>query len=145
MHFEGTIDVPVAPSRFYAFVTAPEKIISILPEVEESRITDRDHFFVKANVGMSYIKGTVSMNFEFAEKRKDSFVKMVGSGQGVQSSIDLTMEIALEASTSGTRASWKADAKVGGLLASVGNRLLNAAAEKYINQMTEELRKKASG
>ena len=144
MRFEGTIEAPVPPARFYEFVTTPAKIISILPDVEESKVAGPNHFSIKSKVGMSYIRGNVSMNFEIAEKRKDSFVKMVGRGQGVQSSIDMTMTLALEEAGKGTRASWTAEAKVGGLLASVGSRLMGGVAEKYVRQITESLRRKVS-
>lgn len=141
MHFEGTIEVPVPKEKFYAFVTEPAKMISILPDVEESKVLDGGHFFVKSKVGMSYIKGSVSMKFEVS-KKKGSSVTMVGHGQGIQSSVDLTMEIILEDTAGGTKGNWSADAKVGGLLASVGSRLLNSVAEKYIKQITETLRQK---
>jgi carbon monoxide dehydrogenase subunit G len=144
MRFEGTLEAPVSPKKFYAFATAPDKIISILPDVEESKVTDGEHFFVKSKVGMSHIRGSVSMRFHVTEKRQDSYVKMVGRGQGIQSSIDLSMELSLENHDGGTRAKWVAETKVGGLLASVGSRLVNGVAERYIKQMTEALRQKVS-
>lgn len=141
MHFEGTLEVPVPKEKFYAFVTDPANVISILPDVEESRVMDSEHFFVKAKLGMSYIKGSVSMQFAVSKKQGSS-VALVGRGQGIQSTVDLTMEIALEDIAGGTRGNWSADAKVGGLLASVGSRLLNSVAEKYVKQITETLRQK---
>jgi len=144
MHFEGAIEAPVPPARFYSFVTDPEKVISILPDVQESKVVDATHFAVKSKLGTTYMKGVVSMNFEISEKRKDASVKTVGRGQGVQSTVDLTLQITLEESGGGTRASWSAEAKVGGLLASVGSRLINGIAEKYIRQITETLRKKVA-
>jgi len=144
MLFEGAVEAPVTPEHFYAFVTNPAKIISILPDVEESKVLDPAHFTIRSKVGMSYIKGAVSMKFEIAEKRKDEFVRMVGRGQGVQSTVDLTMAITLEGSGKSTKASWSAEAKVGGLLASVGSRLIGSVAEKYVKEITETLRQKVS-
>lgn len=84
------------------------------------------------------------MNFEIAEKRKNASVRMIGHGQGVQSSIDLTMTITLEEYQGGTRARWFVEAIIGGLLASVGSRILGSAAEKYVKLITENLRQKVS-
>jgi len=117
-------------------------VISILPDVEESKVKDRDHFSVKSKVGLSYVKGSVSMNFEVVEKRQDEFAKLVGHGQGLQSSVDMAMEITLEDKGKGSLARWKTEANVGGLLASVGARLLGGAADKYVKQITENLKKK---
>jgi carbon monoxide dehydrogenase subunit G len=142
MRSEGVLEAAVPPEKFYAFVTQPSKIISILPDVEESKVVDAEHFSVKSKVGMSYIKGTVAMNFEIVDKKKDAFVRMVGRGQGVQSSVDMTLTVALERSPGGTKATWTSETKVGGLLASVGSRLLDGVSEKYIKRITESLRQK---
>jgi uncharacterized protein len=144
MHFEGEIEVPVPKERLYAFITDPAKVVSILPDVEESRFIDSDHFFVKSKLGMSYLRGTVGLNFEITEKRKDEFARVVGRGQGIQSSIDLGLELAIMSTPEGCRGRWAADARVGGLLASVGGRILNGVAEKYVKQITESLRQKVS-
>jgi carbon monoxide dehydrogenase subunit G len=140
MRYEGVIEAPVPREKFYQFITDPKKVLGVIPDVVESEIVDSDHFRVKAKVGMAYVRGTVSLDFEIAEKRKNSFAKLVGRGQGIQSSIDLTMAITLQDSQGGTRASWVAEANVGGLLASVGGRLLGSVAEKYIRQITEAIR-----
>ena len=144
MHFEGEIEVPVPKERLYAFVTDPAKVVSILPDVEESRIIDGDHFHVKSKLGMSYLRGTVGLDFEIKERRKDEFARVAGRGQGMQSSIDLSMEFAIEGIQNGCKGRWTADAKVGGLLASVGGRILNGVAEKYVKQITESLKQKVS-
>ena len=144
MHFEGEIDVPAPKERLYAFITDPAKVVSILPDVEESKFIDSDHFFVKSKLGMSYLKGTVGLNFEITEKRKDEFARVVGRGQGIQSSIDLALELAIESAPGGCKGRWSADAKVGGLLASVGGRILNGVAEKYVKQITESLKQRVS-
>ncbi|HXW36389.1 MAG TPA: SRPBCC domain-containing protein [Nitrososphaerales archaeon] len=142
MKFEGTIESKASRQKFYRFVTDPPSVISILPDVEESKVKDRDHFSVKSKVGLSYVKGSVSMNFEVVEKRQDEFAKLVGHGQGLQSSVDMAMEITLEDKGKGSLARWKTEANVGGLLASVGARLLGGAADKYVKQITENLKKK---
>ena len=145
MHFEGEIAVPAPKERLYAFITDPAKVISILPDVEESKVVDGDHFYVKSKLGMSYLRGTVGLNFEIMERRKDEFARVAGRGQGMQSSIDLTLDLAVEGTPDGCRGKWTADAKVGGLLASVGGRILNGVAEKYVKQITESLKQKVSG
>lgn len=144
MHFEGEMAVPAPKERLYAFITDPAKVISILPDVEESKVVDGDHFYVKSKLGMSYLRGTVGLNFEIMERKKDEFARVAGRGQGMQSSIDLTLDLAVEGTPDGCRGKWTADAKVGGLLASVGGRILNGVAEKYVKQITESLKQKVS-
>jgi uncharacterized protein len=144
VHFEGEIDVPVPKEKLYEFIVDPKGIVSILPDVEESRVIDGDHFFVKSKVGMSYLKGSVGLNFNIVEKRPGEFARVVGRGQGIQSSMDLSLAITVEGTPGGSKGKWVADAKVGGLMASVGGRIINSVAEKYIRQVTETLRVKVS-
>lgn len=144
MHYEGTIEAPIPRDEFYAFVTDPTEIITILPDVEQSRVEDRDHFFVKAKVGAGPLRGTVTMNFAMTEKKKDSSVKLTGHGEGIQSVVDLTLTMSLEDAPKGSRARWSADAKVGGLLAGVAGRLVESLADSYIRRITENLRKKVA-
>ena len=144
MHFEGEMAVPAPKERLYAFITDPAKVISILPDVEESKVVDGNHFYVKSKLGMSFLRGTVGLNFEIMERRKDEFARVAGRGQGMQSSIDLTLDLAVEGTPDGCRGKWTADAKVGGLLASVGGRILNGVADKYVKQITESLKQKVS-
>lgn len=140
MHFEGVIEAPISPHDFYGFVTDPTRIISILPDVIESRVVDVRHFAIKSKVGMFYIRGTISMDFEITEIQKDTFVKMVGHGKGFQSSIGITMAITLHKNSEGTRATWITEAEVGGMLASLEKKTLNNVAENYVKQITETLK-----
>lgn len=141
MHFEGSIQVPAARKEFYEFLLDPRRVISILPDVQESKVLDPEHFSVKAKVGMGYLRGTVSINFEVAEKKKDAFAKLLGHGQGLQSSMEIALTIQLEDSQGGSKGRWAADVSVGGLLAGAGSRLVQGAAEKYVVQITENLRR----
>ncbi|MDV3277018.1 MAG: hypothetical protein LYZ69_00955 [Nitrososphaerales archaeon] len=144
MHYEGTIEASVPKGRFYAFITDPASVIGILPDVAESKIADQDHFTVKAKAGVAYLRGALDIAFEVAEKKKDSMTRITGHGQGMQSSVEIQLQIDLEDSAAGTRASWAADVAVGGLLASVGGRLIDGVAAKYVMQITENLRQKVA-
>lgn len=144
MHYEGTIQTPSSRGAFYSFITDPAKVISILPDVVDSKVVDPDHFTVKAKVGVAYLRGTVDIKFEIVEKKKDSAAKIVGHGQGMQSSLEVKLAVALEDSQGGTKASWVADAAVGGLLASVAGRLIDGVAAKYVKQITVSLEQKVS-
>jgi carbon monoxide dehydrogenase subunit G len=143
MRYEGTLESDASPKAFIDFVTSPERMVKILPDIEESRITDDRHFWVKAKVGIGYLKGSLSINFELQEQKEDQ-VRIVGRGQGMQSSVNLDLALKVEGSGTGTKAGWTADVTVGGLLASVGGRLIDGAAQKYMREITEALHQKVS-
>ncbi len=143
MHFEGSFEVPAPREKVFAFVTDPRKLGTVLPDVDDLRVADESNFTVKAKVGISYLRGSISMKFQLTEKKEGVHVKLVGRGSGMQSSIDLGIGVNLDDTAGGgTKSSWVADASIGGLLASVGSRLMETVAEKYMKQITDSLRKK---
>lgn len=144
MHYEGTIEAPVSRDRFYSFVTDPAKVVTIFPDVLESSIADPDHFSVKAKAGVGSLKGNFAFSFEIVERTQNGIARLVGHGQGMQSSIEIRLEIALEETKDGTRARWVAEASMGGLLANLGGRLIDGAVVKYVRQITENLRQKVA-
>jgi carbon monoxide dehydrogenase subunit G len=140
MHYEGTIEAPVTRAKFYSFITDPKNVIGILPDVVGSNVKDPDHFSVKMKTGIAYLKGTVEADFSFAEKADGRRVKVAGRGQGMQSSLEITLEIDIEEAGASTKARWTTDLVVGGLLASVGGRLIDGVASKYVKRITDNLR-----
>ncbi|MDG6902353.1 MAG: carbon monoxide dehydrogenase subunit G [Nitrososphaerota archaeon] len=144
MRYEGAIEAPIAREVFYGILSDPEKVIRLLPDVVESKVADQDHFTVKARVGAGPLRGTLDFTFETAEKKPDLHLKLRGRGHGMQSTVDLTLQMSLEDSRGGSKANWAAEAEVGGLLASVGGRLLDGIASKYMKQITENIRLEVS-
>src|SRR5271157_3971671 len=137
MRYEGTIEAPISRARFYSLVTNPARVIGFLPDVVDSKVTDSDHFTVKARVGAGPVKGTLDMAFETVERKEGASTTLRGHGQGMQSSVDVTLRISLEDTEKGCTAKWTAEASVGGLLASLGGRLVDGVASKYVAAITE--------
>ena len=143
MHFEGSFEAPVEKGKLYSFVTDPKRLVTVIPDVRESRITGDDRFSVRANAGVGPLKGLLDMDFTLADKKPGRSVKVIGKGRGMQSTIDLTLSLELGDRPGGCEGRWVAEVGVGGMLASVGGRLISGVAEKYVNRITEDLRKKA--
>lgn len=141
MHYEGTVQVSAPRESVYAFITDPERVVDIIPDVVEYKAVDRDHFSVKAKAGVGPLRGVIDFSFSVTEKEEGRSAKLIGRGKGMQSTIDLTLAMALEDSGDGCLARWAADASVGGTLAGVGGRLIGGIAERYVTQVTENLAK----
>jgi uncharacterized protein len=145
VRYEGQIEAPRPREEVYSFVTTPEKLVGVLPDVESWEPKDSEHFDVKVKVGVSVMRGSMAFQFSIVEKVEGRSVHLQGRGSGMQSSVDLDMSLVLEDSAAGCRASWAADAKVAGLLASVGGRLVGTIAERYTRQITENMKKSLGG
>jgi uncharacterized protein len=143
VHFEGSFEAPVEKGMLYSFVTDPKRLVTVIPDVKESRVVGDGCFSVKANAGVGPLKGLLDMDFVVTDKKPGRSVKIIGKGRGMQSTIDLTLSLELEDRPGGCKGRWVADVSVGGMLASMGGRLISGVAEKYVSRITEDLRKKA--
>lgn len=84
------------------------------------------------------------MDFEFntADKKPESSAKLVGSGKGVGSLVNIQTSFALEDSGSGTRVGWAADVVISGVMAGLGSKLLESTSSKMVTQVIENLKTK---
>ncbi len=145
MHYEGSFEVPASKEKVFAFLIDPKKVTTIFPDVESVKIIDENNFTLKAKVGISFIKGNLDVKLTMAEKKEPTYAKLKARGTGISSSVDLESSFNLEdAKGGGTLVKWAADAKVSGLMASVGSRLMDTASEKYVKQIVGSMQKKLS-
>jgi carbon monoxide dehydrogenase subunit G len=143
LHYEGSFEVAASPEKAYAFLVDPRQLLSVIPDVESSDVVDDSNFSARAKVGMSFIKGSVALKFTFVEKKPNSYAKLSAKGSGAGSSMDILMTFNVnETQSGGSQVLWSTDAKVGGLMASVGSRLIDSAAEKYITRVIDSLKQK---
>ena len=146
MHYDGSFEVPADRKTVYDFVTDPNKVTSIFPDVQDVKVVDANNFSLKAKVGISFVRGMMDVKMTITERTPPNSIKMHAKGNGLGSSVELDNSFTLEdpASGKGTLVKWSADAKVAGLMASVGSRLMDAAAQKYVSDIIGSLKQKLS-
>jgi len=146
MHYDGSFVVPATKQKVYDFVMDPAKITSIFPDVQDVKVIDDSNFSLKAKVGISFIRGMMDVKMTIVERTPPSFARMKAKGNGISSSVELdnTFNIEDAPGGSGTLVKWAADAKISGLMASVGSRLMDAAAQKYVAEIIGSLKEKLS-
>jgi hypothetical protein len=74
------------------------------------------------------------------DRERPSYARLVASGSGMASTIDLDATMELSEIDGGTSLKWRAEAKIGGRIALVGQRLISGAAEKIVTQLFDNLR-----
>lgn len=143
MHYEGSFDVKAPKEKVYDFVTDPKKVTTIFPDVQSVKVIDEHNFQIKAKVGMSFIKGVLDVKLTLVENKRPTFSKIKARGTGMNSSVDLESSFTLEdGPNGGTHVKWAAEAKISGMMASVGSRLIDSQADKYVKQIIGSLEKK---
>jgi len=143
MHFEGTFEVKAPRDKVYSMVLDPNQISQCMPDLQKLDVKSPDDFTAVLKAGVPFIKGDFTLHFTSVEKTPTSHAKLTAHGTGIGSTVDMDTVMDLsDTSSGGTAMKWSADAKIGGRIASVGQRLLNGQAEKIIKQLFECLQGK---
>ncbi len=114
-----------------------------MPLVSKVEVRPPDEFDATVNIGVSFIRGEFAVHYRTVEKRPRSYARMNVHGAGMGSAVDVDIEVRIsEKEGGGSSTSWAADARVSGRIASLGQRLMEAQAEKIVGQFFECFRAK---
>ena len=141
MNFEGSYELKTSPETVFDFVTDPNKIGRCFPDLKSLDMEGEDKFVAVVRVGLGFIKGDFKFRVAVVEKKPSSRVRLKGTGTGSGSSVDLDTVIELAGVAEGTKLDYKADVKVGGVMAGLAQRVLKGAVEKTVNNLFERVRK----
>ena len=141
MEFSGSETIKAPREKVFDFLTDPKNFSSGIPDIKKIEIISPEKFKVVAKLGISFIRGTFTIDFDVVEKERPSHARLKGHGTGVGSAVDMDIVVDLEEQDSNTILKWKADAKVSGMLASLGQRMLGSVAEKIAREIFENIHK----
>lgn len=142
MHLEGSFESPALPKTVWEFLTNPNEIARCFPDLQSLEVLTADSFKAKVKVGLSVVRGTMDLEFKITDKVPKTSAKLLGTGRGVGSTVDLQTAFTLGGNGSGTKVEWVANAKIGGVMAGLGSKLIDLTSQKMVTQVLEALRQK---
>jgi hypothetical protein len=142
MHLEGSFVTPASRDVVWGFLLNPNDIAPCFPELQSLEVTSPESFKAKVKVGISVVKGIVDFDFRIAEKTPPSAAKLIGTGRGVGSNIEIQTAFTLDELGSGTKVGWIADVTVGGIMAGLGTKLLDSTSSRMVEQVLGNLQER---
>jgi len=141
----GKYILPAPPEKVWELLTDPVRLAKLLPGCERLDPDGPDRYKAAVKFGIAAISGKYAGTVEFAEKKPPHSMRMKISGKGLPGFVDGTGNIELAENAGQTELRYTGDAQVGGMIASVGQRMMEGAAKKIVDQFfaaaAEELRK----
>ena len=145
MKLAGQYILPASPAKVWALLTDPNRLAKLLPGCERLDPDGPDRFKAAVKFGIAAIYGKYAGTIEFAEKKPPNSMRMKLSGKGIPGFVDGVGHIELAEKGGQTELRYTGEAQVGGMIASVGQRMIEGAARKIVDQFfaaaSEELKK----
>ncbi len=141
MKLEGNYIVPAPRDVVWQYLMNPQVLGRSLPGCEKLVPNPDGSFHADLRVGIAAVKGTYRARIEILDPAPPEHFRMIVEGQGTGGFLKGEGTLTLAESSSGTLVSYSGDAQVGGLIASVGQRLIQGAARQIVQQFFDAFAK----
>jgi carbon monoxide dehydrogenase subunit G len=139
MNLSATYTLSAVRERVYQSLVDPAVLQRCIPGCEQLTPVGDDAFDATIKIGIASLKGTYAGRAEIRDRRPPEGFTLAVNGKGGPGFVRATATIALAESPEGTLVSCHADVQVGGLIAAVGSRLIEAAARSQMNEFFKRL------
>ena len=134
-------DIAADRERVFDALVDPMVIQRCIPGCESMTATGPDTYDATLKIGLAGLKGTYTGRTTIANTQRPDALTLGLEGKGGPGFVRGTAAIALTSADGGTRVACDADVQVGGLIAAVGSRLIEAAARKMAADFFNALEK----
>jgi carbon monoxide dehydrogenase subunit G len=145
MKLSGQYTLPAPPGEVWALLTDPDRLAKLLPGCERLDPDGPDRFKAAVKFGIGAISGKYAGTLNFFEKNPPRSMRVRLSGKGLPGFLDGTGRVELAEKGGQTELRYTGEAQVGGMIAAVGQRMIEGAARKIVDQFfgaaAEELKK----
>lgn len=134
MKFEGQYRVAAPKELVYEKLLDPKALAQALPGCEGLEPDSDGRYKARMKVGIGAVKGVYEGRVEIFDRQPPDRFRMKIDGKGPGGFLKGEGEVILAAENGETIVKYSGDAQVGGLLASVGQRMMQAATKQIIGQ-----------
>ncbi len=138
MKLEGDYRFDASVQEVWDALFDPAILAAVMPGCEKLELVD-EHYVGEIKIKVGPVQGKFTGKVELLDKEEPRSYRMIVDGRGAAGFVKATAAVALEADGDGTRIRYDADAQVGGKLASVGQRLLEASSRAIVAQSLDGL------
>lgn len=134
MKINGSYTVPVERDRTYTSLQDPNVLASCMPGCEQLNKIGEGEYEMKMKMVISSIQGLFSGKIRVADNSFPESFRLIVEGSGQVGFMKGDGLLTLVAGENSTEIRYEGDVQVGGTIAAVGQRLLDAAARLIIRR-----------
>ena len=145
MTLKTTSLVPAPRARVFQALTDPETLRKVIPGCEALVPAGPDAYEATLKIGLAGMSGVYKGNAAIRDQKPPESLTLAFDGKGAPGFVRGTASVALADENGSTRITSNADVQVGGIIAAVGSRLIDAAARKLSEDFFSRLAREISG
>ena len=134
MNLSGAVTLPGVPAQVWDLLTDAQRLARMLPGCERLDPDGPDRYKAVVKFGVAAISGKYAGSLEFSQLKPPHSLTLQLDGRGLPGFVHGQARIELLRKGSETDVRYSGEAQIGGLIATVGQRLLEAAARKIVQQ-----------
>jgi hypothetical protein len=139
MKIEGQQKIEARRARVFSALIDPAVLQKCIPGCQELEKTGDNAYAAKLTATIGSIKGVFTATVILSELVAPSHYKLVVEGKGQPGFVKGSGSLDLEEQNSATQIKYTGDVNVGGLLASVGQRMLEGTAKMMVSKFFSAL------
>jgi uncharacterized protein len=128
MKIEGTQTIAAPRRRVFAALIDPGVLQKCIPGCEQLEESDGNKYSAKLSAGVGAIKGVFTATIALENIKAPEHYTLVVEGKGQPGFVKGTGKLDFVEAEGGTLVQYSGEVNVGGLLASVGQRMIQSAA-----------------
>ena len=141
MHIEGSYEFDSRRELVWDVLMDIDVLGSIIPGSQGLNEIADNKYQSKLAVKVGPVNGKFEANFELADVNAPESYRLIVEGKGPAGHVTGAGTISLAAADGGTVMHYAGDARIGGKIAAVGQRLLDVAAKQIAKQALRKLSK----
>jgi uncharacterized protein len=139
LKIEGSYMFNAPRDKVWQVLLDPKVMAQCIPGCESLKEVGPDQYEATMKVGIASVKGNYKGKVAIKDKQAPSHYVLSGEGTGGPGFMQGDVSIDLEENEGRTLLKYNTDAKVGGLIASIGQRMLNGVAKMMVDQFFKKM------
>jgi len=139
LKIEGSHRFNAPREKVWQVLLDPTVIAQCMPGCEGLKEVGPDKYEATMKVGVAAVKGTYKGKLTIRDKQPPAHYVLSGEGSGSPGFMQGDVAIDLEEANGQTILKYSTDAKVGGLIASIGQRMLGGVAKMMLEQFFKKV------
>jgi carbon monoxide dehydrogenase subunit G len=130
----GTYTFPAKAEEVWDLLLDPQVLLQVIPGLEAVDVKPDGEILATATVGVGPVKGRFKGTLHLLDQQKPNHVRVTGEGKGGPGFMKGVCVIDAIETNGSTLVKYGADIQIGGPLASVGQRLVDAATDSIMQR-----------